>query len=74
METFTHTCIKPGCEASYQDTDPDPYYCKVHLEEKNAVAAEVDAKVGARPKRPVVSDLQLYDQSQKVHGFMPVKL
>ena len=41
----THTCIKPGCGMTYEDTDTDAYYCPPCVVEKNRVAAEIDRKL-----------------------------
>ena len=45
-----HNCIK--CKTSYQDNDPDDYYCSPCVTEKNAIAKEIDAKFANRPKEP----------------------
>lgn len=74
MDTFTLKCVKPGCDTTYTSTDPDPYYCQPHIEEKKQLAAQIDAQVGSRPKRPTTSALQEYDAAQKVHGFVQAKL
>ena len=66
----THVCIKPQCGATYEDSDPDPYYCPSCVIEKKALAAKIDASLASRPKRPVLSDLQRYDQAQKIRGFV----
>lgn len=47
------TCIK--CQASYDSEDIDPYYCSSCEVEKKRIAAEIDAKMAGRPKKPVVS-------------------
>lgn len=49
----THSCIK--CKVSYQDNDPDDYYCPFCNEERKRIAAEIDAKLANRPKKPVQS-------------------
>lgn len=74
MTMFNHNCIKPGCGNKYQDDDPDAYYCKNCDAINKATAKEVDAKLAARPSRETKSSLQQYDEAQKVHGFLHVKL
>jgi predicted nucleic acid-binding Zn-ribbon protein len=68
----THACIK--CGESYQDGDVDAYYCPPCLEVKKQLAQEMDAKRVGVSKKPVISALQEYDNSQKVHGFVHVRL
>ena len=51
---MTHTCIKPGCGASYEDSDPDPFYCPSCTEQKKSIATEIDTRLGSRPKKVVV--------------------
>jgi|GEM_PF-4388661 len=69
---FTHSCIK--CHTSYEDNDPDPYYCAPCTEVKKALAAEIDAKFANRPRKEVRSALQEYDAAPKVRGFMRIQL
>lgn len=57
-----HSCIKPGCSNQYQDNDPDAYYCPSCQEAKKALAAQIDASIGSRPKKEHVSDLQAFIQ------------
>ena len=76
-----HSCIK--CKAQYEDEELDDYYCPPCNELKKSIAKEIDAKfVGRKPKRPVVSDLKLFEQEGRTipsaHGglatFVKVKL
>lgn len=62
------------CSQPYEESDTEPYLCPPCLTERKAVAAQLDKKNSLRPKRPVKSDLQIYDESQKVHGFLRVRL
>lgn len=71
MHMFTHKCIK--CQTSYQDKDPEPYYCTACNAERKAIAAEIDKKMASRPKRPTMSALQEYDAMPKVNGFIQVR-
>ena len=64
----THTCIK--CSTSYQSEDPEPYYCDRCAQTRAAIAAEIDAKFANRVTEKTPSELELYDQQQKVHGFV----
>lgn len=68
---YEHKCIK--CQAAYKDTDPDPYYCPPCNEERKAIAKKIDATMGARPKKPMESDLQRYDRMKNKYGFIPFK-
>jgi hypothetical protein len=61
----THTCIKPGCGTTYEDQDPDPYYCLPCREENKRIAAEVEAKLGPRDTTPPMTPLQEYEASAK---------
>lgn len=73
MEMFTHSCIK--CSTQYQDGEPDAYYCESCIEEKKKIAAQIDANLSNRPKRPTTSALQEFDSLPKVHGnFVQVRL
>jgi hypothetical protein len=74
MSTFQHVCIKPECSNTYEDKDPDAYYCKSCDEQNKALAKSVDARLKNRPKKPHKSGLQEYDETPKVHGFVHVKL
>ena len=57
----THSCIKPGCGVSYEDNDPDAYYCPSCVVEKKRIAAEIDARVGSRPRKEVKSRFSAKD-------------
>lgn len=69
---MTHNCIK--CGSQYQDKDVEAYYCPSCLETKNKIAQQVDKKMALIGKKPVKSALQEYDEAQKVHGFVQVRL
>lgn len=45
-----HTCIKPGCGASYEDDEIDAYYCPPCNEQRKTIAAEIDAKLAGKHK------------------------
>ena len=66
----THTCIKPGCGMSYEDTDPDAYYCPGCNKQRKEIAAKIDATISSRPRRKTMSALQEYDSSPKIGGFI----
>jgi len=67
----THTCIRPGCGTSYQDSDPDAYYCPPCLKARKDIAAQVDAKLANRPKRDTPSfDEQI--SSMKTFRGIPI--
>ena len=74
MQTFKHNCVKPECTNTYEDTDPDPYYCKSCKEEKNAIAKKVDEKMKGRSTFRPTSALEEFDNSPKAHGFVITKL
>ena len=72
---YNHICIKPGCGKSYEDNDSDAYYCPSCQKERKKIAAEVDAKVAARPSRAQKSGIQQYDEAPKgPGGFIRVSL
>lgn len=54
-----YTCIKPTCNTTYNSEDLEAYYCPSCTEENKAIAAEIDAKVKARPRREAKSEYQL---------------
>lgn len=68
----THSCIK--CTEEYQDEDTEAYYCPKCLTEHKANAKAIDARLAHIPRTESMSDLQAYDQAQKVHGFLQVRL
>ena len=72
-ETFTHTCLT--CKISYNDTDPDPYLCPPCNEQRKLIAKQIDTKLAGRiSKKPVKSELQLYDEIQKRTGSKYVNI
>lgn len=58
-----HTCIRPGCGISYEDNDPDDYYCPTHDEERKVIAAKIDANRG--PIEKTLSELQTFESLAK---------
>ena len=70
---YTHNCIK--CATQYKSNDIDAYYCEPCLQEKKAIAKEVDAKLATRiSNRKVKSDLQVYDELRKSRGTQFVNI
>lgn len=69
---YTHSCIK--CKVQYEDTEPDEFYCPTCNTERLRIAAEIDAKIKAKPTKPTMSALQQYDAQEKFRGFIRVKL
>lgn len=64
------------CKAKYESEDPDPFYCPPCDEVRKEIAKDVDKKmVGVATKRPVKSDLQVYDEIRKAKGtpFVSIK-
>jgi hypothetical protein len=68
-QTFKHTCIKPACPNTYEDKDPDPYYCPSCQEKKKALALEVDKRLSAKPHKEIKSDLQHYEEIKNAQGI-----
>ena len=63
-----HLCIK--CQAEYEDSEVDAYYCNSCKTTKAVIAAEIDAKLANRPRKEVMSDYQVYlINAKRVHGF-----
>lgn len=58
MNIYKHSCLK--CKSSYEDNDPDPYYCNSCREEVKKIAKEIDKRVVPTPKTK--SSLQEYDE------------
>jgi len=71
---FKHTCVKPACNETYQDTDPDAYYCSKCSDENKKIAEKVNATINSRPRKQIKSALQEYDEAQKIHGFVQTTL
>ena len=65
-------CTK--CSSQYAEPDEEAHLCPPCLAEKKQLAAEIDAKRKLRPPRLVKGNLQIYDESEKVRGFMRVRL
>lgn len=68
----TLPCIK--CNTPYQEEDVEAYYCPACKKTKEAIAKDIDAKYAHRPKKKVMSDLEVYDASPKVRGFVITRL
>jgi hypothetical protein len=65
-QEYTNSCVK--CGSQYKSNDPDPYYCVPCKKAHNKLAAEVEAKVKARPpkrKAPSFNDKMAGFQTQK---------
>lgn len=72
---MTHKCIKTVCPNTYEDNDPEPYYCPSCKEANKAIAAKIDTLLASRPKKEHRSVIQEYDAAPKgPGGFMVVKL
>lgn len=71
METYNHNCIK--CKIRYSDNEEDAYYCQSCLLEKKQIEKEIDIKI-VRPKEKPPTDLEIFDASKKVKGFVITKL
>ena len=70
-----HTCIKPICSNTYEDNDPDAYYCPSCQEHNKVVAKQIDSKMVGKVSKKPFSALQEYNNStNKVGGFMITKL
>lgn len=67
-ETFHHRCIKISCANTYQDSDPDRYYCPSCVQENKVIAAQVDKILSSKPRKDVKSGLQVYDEAAKMRG------
>ena len=59
------TCIKPACGKSYTSDEPEAYYCPSCIEEKKAIAAQIDAQMATKMRSPVVSELQQFERDAK---------
>lgn len=58
-----HQCVK--CKITYQDSDPEAYYCGSCLKEKHRIASEVDKKMLGRVSERTESGFAEYDRLQK---------
>ena len=56
MTTYNHVC---PCGNKYKDQDPDVYLCSTCVQERKALAKEVDARMASRPKKNYVTDLHI---------------
>jgi len=63
---YQHQCIK--CTVSYEDSDPDPYFCETCMVEKARIAMEVDTKFAGRISEPVEGALKQYDRLLRQKG------
>ena len=69
-----HTCIKPQCSNTYEDKDPDPYYCPSCVEEKKEIAKQVDAKFAGKSKKKRLSFNERMSQYQTIGGITMINL
>lgn len=67
----TVSCVK--CKEPYQSSDPDPYYCPSCEEQKKRIAKEIDAKLSKVPRKETKSDWQIYQEANKIHGFVDAR-
>lgn len=69
MTTYKHQC---SCGNSYSDNDPDIYFCPSCVEQRKAIAKQVDAKMAGRisERAEKKSDIQLYNSLPKIRGFV----
>ena len=63
-----HKCIKAACGKSYEENDPDAYYCFDCRHEKTAIAKRIDRKFAGRSTVPPETPLQLYDRLAGMSG------
>ncbi len=59
-----HTCVKPGCGATYESKDEEAYYCPPCDAARKEIAKDVDARMAAIPKKEYMSNLQAYDAAR----------
>ena len=62
---YQHQCIKPSCAKQYNDSDEDDYYCPSCREANKLIAKQIDAKMGVKPKRPVMSEFESFKQGAR---------
>ena len=65
LATYTHTCLTPSCGATYNDIDPEPYFCPVCIKKRKQVAAEIDKRLGTGPRKHERSALQAFEAQGK---------
>ena len=68
MPQFKHTCIRLSCGNEYEDNDFDAYYCPSCQVKNKAIAEQVDKKLGTTLRKPIMSELQQFDEVQKRTG------
>lgn len=68
MSMNTFVCIKPSCDKKYESNEPEAYYCPECTKANKVIAAQVDAKIAARPKKNRTSAWQEYEKSQKMRA------
>jgi hypothetical protein len=76
-QIFKHKCIKLNCLNTYEDNDPDDYYCPTCNEARKAIASQIDKKLVGIPKEPMESDIAKYERlktEQNGVWFVPYKL
>ena len=71
MAKITHVCIKPDCTNTYQDEEVDAYYCDSCRAANKILAAKIDAKIKANPRKEVKKDSEI-ERWKKEGGFMPI--
>ncbi len=52
MSLNQHSCIRPGCDIKYQDTDVDAYYCPACNTARKQAAAQLDKKFDTKSQTP----------------------
>jgi uncharacterized Zn ribbon protein len=62
---YKHKCLK--CHTDYTDHDPEPYFCESCIAERKAIAAQIDATVGNRPRKEAVSDFKQFEAEAKTY-------
>ena len=66
-----YNCIK--CQKQYTSEDDEAYLCDECKNKKSMIAAQVDQQFAGRSKIPPTTDLQRYEQANKIHGFPHAK-
>lgn len=63
MTTYPHVC---SCGNSYSDEDVDAYFCPSCVEQRKAVAKQIDAQFAGKTPATIVTDLQIALEKGKV--------
>ena len=70
-ELYPHLC---SCGQTYEDNDPDLYFCPKCVEQRKVIAKQVDDKLkGKVSKRKEKSALEIYDSLPKIRGMVDAK-